>query len=216
VIATSIAAGDFRSAAGIRGNTDRFWAGAYLTGPTSGTTHIAAPTATAAGSPGTIGSPGFAEQTGGVARVSYQLLQDPSYSLHIGGDTEFLFNPIGTNTLTLSDRPELRIDPTAIVSTGAIANVAHAQVYSGEAAAGYDRCSFKRSISGTMLNACFGCPRFISMVGTPRAAGPLPAKAANTFRALAPIRASSPAIHSRCRQEGGALGKLPRAIAVST
>jgi phosphate-selective porin OprO/OprP len=136
VIATSISAGDFRSAAGVRGNTDRLWAGAYITGPTSGTTHIAAPTITAAGSPGTIGSPGFTEQIGGVTRVAYQLLQDPAYSLHIGGDAEFLFNAVGTNTLTLSDRPELRIDPTAILSTGSIANVAHAQVYSGEAAGG--------------------------------------------------------------------------------
>jgi phosphate-selective porin OprO and OprP len=137
VIAASIAAGDFRSAAGIRGNTDRFWAGAYLTGPTSGTTHIFTPTATAVGSPGTLGSPGFAEQIGGVGRVAYQLLQEANYSLHIGGDAEFLFNAIGTNTLTLSDRPELRIDPTAILSTGSIANVAHAQVYSGEVAGGY-------------------------------------------------------------------------------
>jgi phosphate-selective porin OprO/OprP len=45
--------------------------------------------------------------------------------------------PTGLKTLTLSDRPELRIDPTSILSTGSIANVADAQVYSGEAAAGY-------------------------------------------------------------------------------
>ena len=41
----------------------------------------------------------------------------------------------GAQTLTLSDRPELRIDPTAIITTGAIANVSGAQVYSVEAAA---------------------------------------------------------------------------------
>jgi phosphate-selective porin OprO/OprP len=39
-------------------------------------------------------------------------------------------------SLTLSDRPELRIDPTAIVTTGAMANASAAQVYSAEAAAG--------------------------------------------------------------------------------
>src|SRR6266568_1472151 len=46
VIATNIAAGDGRSAAGIRGNDDRFWAGAYVTGPTAGATHIFAPGST--------------------------------------------------------------------------------------------------------------------------------------------------------------------------
>jgi phosphate-selective porin OprO and OprP len=143
VIASSIAAGDFRSAFGIRGNDDRFWAGAYLTGPTSGTTHISAPTTTATGSPGTLGSPGFSEQLGGFARVAYQLLQDPNYSLHIGGDAEVLINPPGTNTLTLSERPELRIDPNVILTTGAIANVAHAQVYSAEVAGGYGPLFFQ-------------------------------------------------------------------------
>jgi phosphate-selective porin OprO/OprP len=136
VVAANIAAGNYRSSAGIRGNDDRLWAGVYLTGPTSGTTHIAAPTATAAGSPGTVGSPGFAEQIGAFGRLTYQLWQDQFYSLHVGGDAEFLLRPPGNGTLTLSDRPELRIDPTPILSTGAIANIAHAQVYSAEAAAG--------------------------------------------------------------------------------
>ena len=43
--------------------------------------------------------------------------------------------PPGSNALTLSDRPELRIDPTPILSAGAIANLTHAQVYSVESAA---------------------------------------------------------------------------------
>src|SRR4029078_2638123 len=41
----------------------------------------------------------------------------------------------GAQTLTLSDRPELRIDPTTLISTGALAGVSGAQVYSVEAAA---------------------------------------------------------------------------------
>ncbi len=137
VVATGIAAGDSRAGFGVRGNDDRFWGGAYVTGPTSGTTHIFSPTATAAGSPGSLGSPGFAEQMGGFGRVAYQVLQDKNYSVHLGADAEFLIMPTGAKTLTLSDRPELRIDPTSILSTGGIANVADAQVYSGEAAAGY-------------------------------------------------------------------------------
>jgi phosphate-selective porin OprO/OprP len=137
VIATSFAGSDARAAAGLHGNTDRFWTGAYLTGPLAGTTHIFSPTATAAGSPGTLGSPGFAEQIGAVSRASFQLLQEKNYSLHIGADASFVFNAVGANTLTLSDRPEVRIDPTVIMTTGSMTNIAHAQVYSGEAAGGY-------------------------------------------------------------------------------
>lgn len=40
-------------------------------------------------------------------------------------------------TLTLSDRPELRLDPTTLVSTGAIANASSAQLYGVEAAGTY-------------------------------------------------------------------------------
>ena len=126
VIATGIAAGDSRSAFGVRGNTDRLWAGAYLTGPTSGATHVGGTSS---------------EQTGAFGRITYQLLQDKNYSLHIGGDAQVLLKPVGVApglnpTLTLADRPELRIDPTSLLTTGAIANVDGAQVYSAEVAGG--------------------------------------------------------------------------------
>ncbi len=144
VIATSIAAGDGRSGFGVRGNDDRFWGGAYVTGPAAGVTHSFTPSANnAAAIQPALGTPGFSEQIGGFGRVTYQLLQDKNYSLHIGADAEFLIMPTGLKTLTLSDRPELRIDPTAILSTGGIANVADAQVYSGEAAAGYGPLFFQ-------------------------------------------------------------------------
>jgi phosphate-selective porin OprO/OprP len=159
VIAANIAAGDFRSAVGIRGNDDRFWAGVYVTGPTSGTTHVFTPTANNAGVvPPALGTPGFSEQIGGFARAAYQVVQDPKYSLHIGADVEFLITPPGTNALTLSDRPELRIDPTAILSTGAIANIAHAQVYSGEAAAGYGPLFFQGEFFWYNVERLLGLP----------------------------------------------------------
>jgi phosphate-selective porin OprO/OprP len=85
-------------------------------------------------------------------------LQDPKYSLHIGGDAEFLITPPGTNTLTLSDRPELRIDPTSILSTGAIANIAHAQVYSGEVAAGYGPLFFQGEYFWYNVQRLLGLP----------------------------------------------------------
>jgi phosphate-selective porin OprO/OprP len=131
-IATNIAANDFRSAAGARWFNNVFWAGAYVTGPTTGAIHSAS----------SINPPGTTEQMGAVARVAGQLISGPDYSLHLGAGAETLIRPphnlvANTQTLTLSDRPELRIDPTAIVSTGAMAGVSGAQVFAAEAAATY-------------------------------------------------------------------------------
>jgi phosphate-selective porin OprO/OprP len=137
VIATNIAAGDFRSAFGARWYTDTFWAGAYVTGPRTGAIHSAS----------SINPPGTTEQHGAAARVG-QILSGKDYSLHIGGDAQWLIQPphnliAETQTLTLRDRPELRIDPTRLVSTGAIAGVSGAQVYSAETAGTYGPLSFQ-------------------------------------------------------------------------
>jgi phosphate-selective porin OprO/OprP len=126
-VATGLAAGDFRSAAGVRWNTDRAWAGVYATGPLSGATHTGS----------------NQQQLGGVARATYQALQGVNYSLHLGVDVEYVFVPrangsSGTSiarTVTLSDRPELRVDPTVFLNTGPIpAN--NAGAYGIEAAVG--------------------------------------------------------------------------------
>jgi phosphate-selective porin OprO/OprP len=132
VIAQNIAAGDFRSAVGARWYNDVFWAGAYVTGPTTGAIHSAS----------SVSPPGTSEQYGATARVAGQIVSGNDYSVHLGGDAQWLIQPprnlvANTQTLTLSDRPELRIDPTTLISTGAIANVAGAQVYGVEAAATY-------------------------------------------------------------------------------
>ncbi|MET4034495.1 phosphate-selective porin OprO/OprP [Bradyrhizobium sp. JR7.2] len=132
IIAQNIAAGDFRSAAGARWYNDVFWAGAYVTGPTSGAIHSAS----------SVSPPGTSEQYGATARVAGQVVSGNDYSVHLGADAEWLIQPprnliANTQTLTLSDRPELRIDPTTLISTGAIANVSGAQVYGVEAAATY-------------------------------------------------------------------------------
>src|SRR3984893_6816609 len=138
IAATNIAAGDFRSTFGARWYTDRFWAGAYVTGPATGAIHSAS----------SINPPGTTEQYGTFARVAGQILSGNDYSLHIGGDAEWLIQPphnliAGTQTLTLSDRPEVRIDPTTLVTTGAIAGVSRAQVYSAEAAGTYGPLFFQ-------------------------------------------------------------------------
>jgi phosphate-selective porin OprO and OprP len=131
-IATSIAAGDFRSAGGARWYTDTLWIGAYATGPSSGAIHSAS----------SLTPNGTSEQAGAIARVAGQVLSGEGYSFHLGADAEFLLEPqhnyvSGGQTLTLSDRPELRIDPTTLITTGALAGVSGAQVYSAEAAGTY-------------------------------------------------------------------------------
>lgn len=125
-IATSLFAGDFRSAVGARSNDDRYWVGVYGTGPTSGSPHT---------------SP---ESFGAFGRAAYQVLQGEDYSVHLGGDVGALLKAPETGgiaTVTLSDRPELRIDPTSILSTGSLGTAANpvtgAQVYGAEAAAAW-------------------------------------------------------------------------------
>jgi phosphate-selective porin OprO/OprP len=132
IIAQNIAAGDFRSTAGARWWDDRFWAGAYVTGPATGAIHSAS----------SLNPNGTTEQVGAIARAAAQIVSGNGYSFHLGGDGEWLIRAprdeiTGAQTLTLNDRPELRIDPTSLISTGALAGVSGAQVYSGEVAATY-------------------------------------------------------------------------------
>ncbi len=138
VIATDIAAGNKRSAFGGRWYNDVFWAGAYATGPTTGAIHSASST----------NPDGTTEQLGATARVAGQVVSGNDYSLHLGADAEFLIIPPhnlvdNSFTLTLSDRPELRIDPTVIITTDAMSGVSSAQVYSAEAAATYGPLFFQ-------------------------------------------------------------------------
>ena len=132
VIAVNMAAGDFRSTLGTRWYNDTFWAGAYVTGPTTGAIHSAS----------SINPPGTTEQYGVAARAAGQIVSGKDYSLHLGADAQFLIQPphnliANTQTLTFSDRPELRIDPTTLISTGAMPGVSGAQIYSVEAAGTY-------------------------------------------------------------------------------
>jgi phosphate-selective porin OprO and OprP len=138
VIATGIAAGDFRTTFGTRWNNDTVWAGVYATGPTTGAIHSASST----------NPNGTSEQLGVIARAAGQVISNKDYSLHLGADAEFLIDPphneiTGAQTLTLSDREELRIDPTTLISTGALTGVSGAQVYSAEIAGNYGPAFFQ-------------------------------------------------------------------------
>jgi phosphate-selective porin OprO and OprP len=136
VIAASFGGGDFRSAFGIRSNNDRYYFGAYLTGPTTGALHIYGPgTAACTNSvatpvvvpPGDCDGPNMAA----LVRGSYQVWSDSVSNIHIGFNFADEFRPrtgaaAGTSVpgnasaISLSDRPELRIDSTAFLGTGTI------------------------------------------------------------------------------------------------
>lgn len=129
--ATNIAGNDFRSAVGVSWNNDRAWIGVFGTGPTSGTTH------------GITNTGVNSVQFGATGRATYQVLQSDDYSFHIGADAEGLIKPArpsGFGALTLSNSPELRVDPTALISTGTIGSAANpvtgASVYGFETAGG--------------------------------------------------------------------------------
>jgi phosphate-selective porin OprO/OprP len=111
-IATNFNAGDARANAGVRFFGDRYWIGGYVTGPASGDSHTLT-----------------GERFGAFQRVAVQALTGKDYSVHLGvGVDELLQAPNsgnGTaNTLSLSDQPELRIDPTTLLSTGTIGTLA--------------------------------------------------------------------------------------------
>jgi len=157
VIASTMAADDFRSAFGARWFNDVLWMGAYATGPTTGAIHSAS----------SVNPNGTTEQLGTVARVAGQVISGPAYSLHLGADAGFLLIPphnlvTHAETVTFTDRPELRIDPTQLISTGAIANVSGAQVYGIEAAGTYGPLFFQGEYYWFNVdrNAATGLPPF--------------------------------------------------------
>jgi phosphate-selective porin OprO/OprP len=132
-VVSNLAGNDARGAFGVRSNDDRYWAGVYLTGPTAGATHTGSNT----------------QQIGGTARFTYQVLQGSNYSFHLGADGEYVFQPRAAaggppipNTVTFTDRPELRVDPTAFLNTGAIP-AKNAGAYGLEAAGGYESVFFQ-------------------------------------------------------------------------
>ncbi|MDR3513076.1 MAG: porin [Caulobacteraceae bacterium] len=126
-IATNLNAGDARSNAGVRFFGDRYWVGAYVTGPASGDSHTLT-----------------GERFGAFQRVAVQALKGPDYTLHLGvGVDELLRAPNSGNgtayAISLSDQPELRIDPTTLLNTGTLGSLANpvtgAYVFDAETAA---------------------------------------------------------------------------------
>ncbi|MGI4797787.1 MAG: OprO/OprP family phosphate-selective porin [Janthinobacterium lividum] len=115
----SIAAGDGRSAAGVRWAEKRYFIASYLTGApyASQSTALAQP-----------------QQTGGTIRVAGRPIASEDTDLHLGlsGSSAFRIQRTSTGqTLTVQDRPELRIDTNRLVSTGAL-NASSAYTYGPE------------------------------------------------------------------------------------
>ena len=147
VIAATFGGGDFRSAFGARSNNDRYWLGAFLTGPDAGALHTAGASCNTGTTAVTAGTPcvtsaqmtGLGPQMSFLARGGYQLVQEKNATLHIGFNYANQFAPrTGANldAIQLTDRPELRIDPTTFLNTGNIP-ASGGQVYGVEVAASY-------------------------------------------------------------------------------
>ena len=126
-IASKFNAGGARSNAGARFFSKWYWLGAYVTGPAIGDSHSQT-----------------GERLGAFERATVQVLTGRDYSAHLGVDLDQLLRApnSGTNTantLTLSDQPELRIDPTTFLNTGKIGTplnpVTSGDVYDVETAA---------------------------------------------------------------------------------
>jgi phosphate-selective porin OprO/OprP len=143
VIASNLAAGDFRSQGGARFWSDWLWLGAYATGPVSGAIHNG--TNYKAPSP-SLQNPSASEQWGGYARGAVHWTSpDKLYTIHVGGGAQAVFKSIqdfnkvvgSDHVLNLADRPEIRIDPSfQLLATGSstITDFRRAQVYNVEGA----------------------------------------------------------------------------------
>lgn len=145
VVATEFGGGDFRTAIDVRSNDDRYWLGAFLTGPNSGALHTAGASCNTGTVAVTAGTPcvtsaqmtGLGPQLAFLARGSYQVVQEKDATLHVGFNYGNLFDPrVQANeaAVQLYDRPELRVDPTYFLNTGYVP-ASGAQVYGAEVAA---------------------------------------------------------------------------------
>lgn len=167
-VGTNLAADDFRAALGVRSNDDRYWAGVYLTGPQSGAPH----------------SGSNSQQLGGAARFTYQLLQSSNYSLHAGLDGEYVFRPrsngaggsISGSTVSFSDRPELRVDPTAFLIRARSRRITPALTAASSQAAGTASSSRASTIAFSLIRRGFQPlrppPSSPSTAATSRRVGP--------------------------------------------
>ncbi|OHB30257.1 MAG: hypothetical protein A2790_05460 [Phenylobacterium sp. RIFCSPHIGHO2_01_FULL_69_31] len=106
----NLAGGDARSSVGALFNGERWYASAVLTG-------------------GLVGGSGeFDEQAGYLGRIALNPIAGKDYAIHVGANVQGVFEVADTGAgaakvtqLRLRERPELRVDGTRLVDTGALA-----------------------------------------------------------------------------------------------
>ena len=118
-VARSIAGADKRIGGQIQSNGDHWLAAVAVTGAKTGDNTT------------------FDEQLGYTARVAGTPLFGYDWRLHIGANASYVEHPaqptalLAATSFTLSDRPELRVDGTQLISTGGI-DASHVSHYGGE------------------------------------------------------------------------------------
>jgi phosphate-selective porin OprO/OprP len=129
IIASGFTGGDNRFSIGGRRWETNWFAAAYVTGSTPNVPHA-------------LTTRGF----GAYGRVSYNPIQTDLASVHIGASASKLFEVpnSGANTpatVTLADRPEVRIDPTNLLNTGVVGTAANpvtgVEIYGVQAAGAF-------------------------------------------------------------------------------
>lgn len=123
----NIAGGDGRSGAGVFANGERWYASAAVTGAIAGTP----------------AAPEFDEQVGYLGRVAFRPLGDKDWAIHVGANvsgvlkvTDTGAGAVRTRQVRLRERPELRVDGTRLVDTGAL-NATGVSVFGGELGANF-------------------------------------------------------------------------------
>tara|TARA_R110002074_G_scaffold88160_3_gene194370 strand:- start:155 stop:1549 length:1395 start_codon:yes stop_codon:yes gene_type:complete len=100
-LATSLGAGDGRMSFGAKGNTDSFYASLFYTMNTVG-----------------AGANTSNEASNIVARTAYHFEPMSNMNIHVGASGTYALDTNGS--VRFRDRPELRVDPTRLIDTGAI------------------------------------------------------------------------------------------------
>jgi phosphate-selective porin OprO/OprP len=124
-IARGVAAGDTRAVFGGRAYGNRWFAAAYVTGQKWGSQQSTVP---------------IYSQTGASMRLAGRPLTDGDYDVHTGFSLSDAFrltrnppsNGVGGQTTSLSDYPEMRVDPVKFLNTGNISNANSAYTWGPE------------------------------------------------------------------------------------
>jgi phosphate-selective porin OprO/OprP len=130
-IGRSLAGGDFREGAEIWASGDRWFGSATVSGRVVGVVNSQA---TGVAQP-------FDAPLNFLGRAAFIPFKGDDWLIHVGGHGSYVDRPADTggpdapaSTITFQERPELRVDGTRLISTGAL-NANHASTLGGELAA---------------------------------------------------------------------------------